>query len=79
MKQRYILSIVCALMMLYYAIPKLHFNTSGLPKYFSVAWLLFALIAIGGNLGELLFTERKQKVVVDFTKTEQKRMRGYDG
>jgi len=79
MKQRYILSILCALMMLYYAIPRLHFDAAGLPKYFSILWLLFALIVIGGNLGELLFSERKQKVVVDFTKTERKRMRSYDG
>lgn len=79
MKQRYIVSILCTLMMLYYAIPRLHFNATGLPKYFSVIWLLFALIVIGGNLAELLFSERKQKVVVDLTKTEQKRMRSYNG
>lgn len=79
MKQRCILSIICALMMLYYAMPKLHFEAAGLPKYFSVAWLLFAMLAIGGNLGELLFSEQKQKVVADFTQAEQKRMRSYDG
>lgn len=78
MNQRYILSILCALIMLYYAIPRLSFESVGLPKYFSIIWLLFALMAIGGNLGALLYSERKQKVVVDLSKNEHKRMRRYD-
>lgn len=78
MNQRYILSILCALIMLYYAIPRLYFESSGLPKYFSIAWLLFAIMTIGGNLGALLYSERNQKVVVDLTKNDKKRMRRYD-
>lgn len=78
-KQRWLLSIFFVLALLYYAIPRLPLDAVGLPKYFSVLWILFALMAIGGNLAAIMYAESKQKTVIDFTKEERERTRSYEG
>lgn len=78
MKQRWLLSIFSVLALLYYALPRLPFNASGMPQYFSLLWLMFALLAIGGNLAAFLYAESKQISVLDLTKEEHERERSYD-
>lgn len=78
MKQRWLVSIMSALALLYYALPRLPFDASGLPQYFSLLWLVFALLAIGGNLAAFLYAEPKRKSVLDLTKEEHERERSYD-
>ncbi len=77
MKQRWFLSILSALALLYYALPRLPFE-KGLPQYFSLLWITFALIAIGGNLAAFLFAEKKQETVLDLSKKEEERQRSYE-
>jgi hypothetical protein len=55
MKIRYLLSLVACVIMLYFALPRLPLYESGLPGYFSIAWLAFLLLAISGNLAALLY------------------------
>lgn len=78
MKQRWLLSILSSMALLYYALPRLPLEGSGLPYYFSLLWLAFALLAIGGNLAAVLYAESKQKSVLDLTKDEHERERSYD-
>lgn len=61
MKQRWFLSILSALALIYYALPRLPFGEVGLPQYFSILWLIFALLAIGGNLAAFLFADAHNK------------------
>lgn len=79
MKQRWGLSILAAVALVYYALPRLPIESGGLPMYFSLLWIAFALLAIGGNLAEILYAEPKQKsVVIDLTKEEHERERSYE-
>lgn len=61
MKIRYLLSLVACLIMLYFALPKLPLYESGLPSYFSFAWLVFLLFAISGNLAAILYTPQRKE------------------
>ncbi|RBW71474.1 hypothetical protein [Bacillus taeanensis] len=60
MRQRMLLSILAGCAMLYYAVPRLSFH-GGIEMYFSIVWLLFVLIAIGGNLAAFLYSVPKAK------------------
>lgn len=75
MKQRWLLSILSALALIYYAMPRLPF-TEGLPGYFSILWVTFAVIAIGGNLAAFLYAESKQKEMKKEFKEEKQRYYG---
>jgi hypothetical protein len=61
-KQRYIICLLLAGMMLYYAVPRLNVFAEGLPGLFSIGWLAFAAIVIAGNLSALLFTPHSEKI-----------------
>jgi hypothetical protein len=64
MKQRYLLSLLCAIAMLYYALPQLPFtNGNGsLQQLFAFSWFAFAVIVIGGNLSAILYMKEHQRV-----------------
>jgi hypothetical protein len=59
LKQRYILSLLLAAVMLYYALPRLNIAAGGLEGIFALLWLGFASIVILGNLSATLFTPKK--------------------
>jgi tellurite resistance protein TehA-like permease len=48
-------------LLLYYAVPRLSVFSTGSEGVFSIAWLLFALFVIAGNLTGLLYTPNKNK------------------
>ncbi|MEH7418324.1 hypothetical protein V7266_23945 [Neobacillus drentensis] len=58
-KNRYLLCLLLAGVMLYFAVPRLSVNFNGAPGIFSLAWLAFALIVIAGNLTGLLYSPKK--------------------
>ncbi|WP_421380458.1 hypothetical protein ACOJQI_17845 [Bacillus salacetis] len=60
-KQRYLICLLLAGMMLYYAVPRLNVLAEGLPGLFALSWLAFAAIVIAGNLSGLLFAPRTFK------------------
>ncbi|OZM57968.1 hypothetical protein CIB95_06325 [Lottiidibacillus patelloidae] len=80
MRQRYLLSLLCAIAMLYYALPQLpFFSGNEAAQLFAVTWFLFALVVIGGNLSAILFQkERKQATVhKEVTMKNKGRLRSY--
>ncbi|MBS4215374.1 MULTISPECIES: hypothetical protein [Neobacillus] len=59
-KNRYLLCILLAALMLYFAVPRLSVTAGGTQGIFSIAWLGFALMVIAGNLTALLYTPKRQ-------------------
>lgn len=74
MKQRLLLCLLLCGVMLYYAVPRLSLETGGLESIFGGTWLLFALLAVAGNLTGILYSPKKQKVKRHH---EMKRVREY--
>ena len=75
-KNRYLLYLLLCGLMLYYALPRISFESLGLESLFAGAWLLFALFVIAGNLSAFLYTPKKQKVPKAGVKSKPKRSRG---
>ncbi|QOR65828.1 hypothetical protein IM538_18760 [Cytobacillus suaedae] len=61
MKNRLLLCLLICGVLLYYGLPRLSINAGGLEGIFSAAWILFALMVIGGNLAGLLYSPKKNK------------------
>lgn len=59
-KNRYLLCLLLCGLMLYYAVPQLSVMAPGAKGAFAIAWLMFALIVIAGNLTALLYSPKKQ-------------------
>jgi hypothetical protein len=60
-KNRYFICLLVSGVLLYYAVPQLSIYSEGLEGYFSISWLIFALMVIAGNLTGLLYTPKKRK------------------
>lgn len=71
MRQRLLLSILLALVLAYIAIPRLPILEEGLGQLFSIMWLLFAFVVIGGNLSSLLYLKNRE-VSTQFIEKRQK-------
>ncbi|MBN8208596.1 hypothetical protein JI666_07555 [Bacillus sp. NTK071] len=54
MKQRFFLSVLCILFLMYDAIPRFQVDFTLEGAFFSL-WLVFAIMALGGNLAGLFF------------------------
>jgi len=63
MKNRLILCLLVCGVLLYYAVPNLSVHAQGLEGIFSIVWLAFACIVIGGNLVGLLYHPKKQSKI----------------
>ncbi|MCD1161908.1 hypothetical protein [Peribacillus frigoritolerans] len=74
MKQRLLLCLLLCGVMLYYAVPRLSLESGGLEGLFAGSWLLFALLAVAGNLTGILYSPKNQKVK---RQPEYKRLRQY--
>ncbi len=61
MKQRYILCILLAGLMLYYAVPRLSVHAAGMEGIFAISWLALAAIVLLGNLSALMYAPKKAK------------------
>ncbi|PLR68403.1 MULTISPECIES: hypothetical protein [Bacillaceae] len=56
-----ILYILLAGVAVYFAVPRLDFSSSSsLESLFSLIWLLFALLVIGGNLVGIIYAPKKR-------------------
>lgn len=75
MKNRLLLSLLCLAALLYIAVPRIPMGAEGLPGMFALAWLLFALIAIGGNISALMFQPKRKRIVTKLKLEEEKRRR----
>jgi hypothetical protein len=61
MKHRILLSLLLTFALIYFALPLLSTSGNSLSSWFSVLWLSFAFIALGGNLAHLLYSPAKNK------------------
>ncbi|MFC3883225.1 hypothetical protein ACFOU2_06710 [Bacillus songklensis] len=59
MKNKALLSLLLCGLMLYYAVPRLVVDANSTQGMFSLAWLLLAVLVIGGNLSSLLYAPKK--------------------
>jgi hypothetical protein len=68
-----LLSILAGCALLYYGLPHLSF-AGGVEMYFSIIWILFVFIAIGGNLAAFLYSvPRRKNISKKETKQQIKR------
>lgn len=78
-KNRLLLCLLLCAAMLYYAVPRLNVEATGLEGVFAISWLAFAFIVVAGNLTALLYMPKhKQRAVrkQNHQKVETKRLRG---
>jgi hypothetical protein len=75
-KNRYLLYLLLCGVMLYYALPRISFDSLGAEGLFSGAWLLFALFVIAGNLSAFLYTPKKQKATRAKVESKPRKSRG---
>ncbi|MGA9287519.1 MAG: hypothetical protein WBV93_04130 [Anaerobacillus sp.] len=76
MKQRLFLSVLCILFLMYDAIPRFQIDLTLEGAFFSL-WLLFAIMALGGNLAGLFFGKREVHSVPDFETSSGMRKKQY--
>ncbi|WP_017726589.1 hypothetical protein [Halalkalibacterium ligniniphilum] len=80
MRQRYTVSLLAAIALLFFAIPRLPLHEEGLGFVFAFMWLAFAFFVISGNLLGLLYksenTKGKTVPLIRLKKTKR-RMRHY--
>jgi len=69
---RYLLCLLLCGFMLYFAVPRLSIHAEGAQGLFSVAWLIFALMAIAGNLTALLHRPKKQLQTTQSDRSKKK-------
>ncbi|PFG14222.1 MULTISPECIES: hypothetical protein [Bacillales] len=62
MKQRLFLSVLCILFLMYDAVPRFQIDLTLEGAFFSL-WLLFAVMALGGNLAGLFFGRRETQFI----------------
>ncbi|WP_239422086.1 hypothetical protein [Bacillus sp. CGMCC 1.16541] len=74
MKNKTLLYLLLCGLMLYYAVPKLSLNTETLQGFFSLSWLLLAILVIGGNLSSFLYRSKKERQSVIQKKRVQRRI-----
>lgn len=60
MKQRLFLSVLCILFLVYDAVPRFQFDLTMEGAFFGL-WLVFALMALGGNFVGLYFGRSEKK------------------
>ncbi|MGN1387830.1 MAG: hypothetical protein ACI4XS_14620 [Bacillus sp. (in: firmicutes)] len=74
MRERLLFCLLFIGIMLYYAIPRLSFTGSLEQTIFSAAWLLFAVLAAGGNIGAVLYMPKKAVKKAKKVHPERKRL-----
>ncbi|WP_060664782.1 hypothetical protein [Bacillus sp. CHD6a] len=75
MKNRLLLSLLCIGAMLYIAVPRLPVAEDGLAGWFGVVWLVFALMAVGGNIAAIMYLPKRNRVVRKAKLAEFKKVR----
>jgi len=79
-RNRLLLCFLLGIAIVFYGVPYLNFSGDMKTVIFSVAWLLFALIAISGNLIAILYGTRIYKNATtrqELTRQKKQKMRHY--
>ncbi|WP_077214233.1 hypothetical protein [Bacillus dakarensis] len=76
-KNRYILCLLAAGLMLYYALPNLSIHADGVSGYFAISWIILCLFVIAGNLSALLYSPKSVKSYRPGSNSRQKKLRSY--
>ncbi|MDO6656147.1 hypothetical protein [Anaerobacillus sp. 1_MG-2023] len=76
MKQRLFLSVLCILFLMYDAMPRFQIDLTLEGAFFSL-WLLFAIMALGGNLSGLFFGKQERKPMIVNDSVEELRKKQY--
>ena len=63
LKNRLLLSLLCIGAMLYVAVPRLPVTEDGLAGWFGMAWLVLALMAVGGNIAAIMYLPKRKRMV----------------
>ena len=77
-KNRYILCLLLCALLVYYAVPRLPINLSGIEGTFAIAWLFLALMVVAGNLSAILYTPKQRKKITQ-SMPSKKKIRSYNG
>ncbi|WP_312095595.1 hypothetical protein [Niallia sp.] len=77
-KNRYLLCILLCGVLLYYGVPRLSPFSDGPEGIFSIAWVVFALMVVAGNLTALLYTPKKTKATKRSYNKVQKKKKIYN-
>lgn len=79
MKNRILLSLLCIGALLYVAVPRLPMGEDGLAGWFSLAWLVVCLMAVGGNIAALMYLPKRKRITskVKFEQEKMVRLRQY--
>lgn len=77
MRERLLFCLLFIGIMLYYAIPRLSFTDSLEQAIFSASWLLFAVLAAGGNIAAVLYMPKKQVETARKVTLKRKRLHNY--
>jgi hypothetical protein len=60
-RNRYILCLLFAAFLLYFAVPKFSIFAEGLGGIFTISWLVLALLVVAGNLSAILYSPKLVK------------------
>lgn len=74
-KNRYLLSILLAALMLYFAFPKLTFDYQSQEGLFSITWIGFCALVIVGNISGILLAPKNAQVKTRKQQMPRKRVR----
>ncbi|MBD3110219.1 hypothetical protein IEO70_17945 [Bacillus sp. AGMB 02131] len=77
MRERLLFCLLFIGIMLYYAIPRFSFSDSLEQAIFFASWLIFAVLAVGGNIAAVLYMPKKQVENVKRATAKRKRMHNY--
>ncbi len=78
MKNRLLLCLLISSAIIYIAVPSLSFTTDTLHGVYSLVWISFGIIVIGGNLVGLLYLPKnKSSQKVRLSKNQVKKVKQY--
>ncbi len=75
LKNRLLLSLLCIAALLYVAVPRLPMTEDGLAGWFAIAWLVLALMAIGGNMAAIMYLPKRKRIINKVKLAEVKKVR----
>jgi hypothetical protein len=75
LKNRLLLALLCIASLLYVAVPRLPVTEDGLAGWFAIAWIVLALMAVGGNMAAIMYLPKRKRMVQKAKLAQVKRVR----
>ncbi|WP_339147243.1 MULTISPECIES: hypothetical protein [unclassified Sutcliffiella] len=75
LKNRLLLALLCIAALLYVAVPRLPVTEDGLAGWFAIAWIVLALMAVGGNMAAIMYLPKRKRMVQKAKLAQVKRVR----